>query len=390
MRTIEAIHYKTGELIEIDFQDGIFTKVDNKGASQDISLPYIAPGLIDLQINGYKGIDFNTLPIQESEILRLTRELWSVGVTSFFPTIITNSREKIEEAMVSIKNVCDKYPEIENSITGIHLEGPFISPEDGPRGAHDVQYVRSPDWSLFSRWQEAAGGKIKIVTLSPEWKGSEYFIRKCTNEGILISIGHTSAEPEQIIAAIEAGAKLSTHLGNGAHEMLRRHPNYLWEQLASEQLAATFICDGFHLPNSVIKTIIRMKGNRSIIVSDSVSLAGMEAGEYTNHIGGNVVLTKEGKLHIAENPNLLAGSAQSQLWGINYLLKNNLCKLAEAVDMATVNPAVHLNLTQLKSLEVNKQADFILFNYSSEFGIELISTYKTGNQVSNKHIGVKK
>ncbi|WP_408008524.1 N-acetylglucosamine-6-phosphate deacetylase [Pseudalkalibacillus sp. A8] len=390
MCKLEAIHYRTDEPNEIDWRDGKFTKLTRTQISNNEALPYIAPGLIDLQINGYKGIDFNTLPIKESDILKITRELWKEGVTSYFPTIITNSPEKIEEAMETIKQVCARFPYVDDSIAGIHLEGPFISPEDGPRGAHDAKYVRPPDWSLVSGWQKASGGRLKLLTISPEWDDSEPFIRKCTENGIIVSIGHTSAKPAQIRSAIAAGAKLSTHLGNGAHLMLPRHPNYIWEQLANDELAATFIADGFHLPDSVLKTIIRMKGKRAIVVSDSVSLGGMEPGEYNMHIGGKVVLTTEGKLHMASNSELLAGSAQTQIWGINHLLKQGLCELADAIDMATVNPAEKLGLSGQK-LEVGANADFILFFYSKNSGIELVATYKKGKCVSKKkHLGVEK
>ncbi|MCF6411603.1 N-acetylglucosamine-6-phosphate deacetylase [Pseudalkalibacillus salsuginis] len=390
MSKLKAIHYSTGERLEIDCRDGKFTKLTTIQRSNNETLPYIAPGLIDLQINGYKGVDFNTLPLKESDILKITRELWKEGVTSYFPTIITNSPEKIEEAMETIKQVCTRFPYMDDSIAGVHLEGPFISPEDGPRGAHDAKFVSPPDWSLVSKWQKASGGRLKLLTISPEWDDSEVFIKTCTENGIIVSIGHTSATPAQIRAAISAGAKLSTHLGNGAHLMLPRHPNYIWEQLANDGLAATFIADGFHLPDAVLKTIIRMKGKRAIVVSDSVSLGGMEPGEYNMHIGGKVVLTKKGKLHMASNPDLLAGSAQSQIWGINHLLKQGLCELADVIDMATVNPAEWLRLSGYK-LEVDSYADFILFNYTKSSGIELLETYKRGKCVSIKNqSGVEK
>jgi N-acetylglucosamine-6-phosphate deacetylase len=182
--------------------------------SKDESLPWIAPGLVDLQINGYHGVDFNTIPIEMGSVEKVTRALWQEGVTSYYPTVITNGDESIEKALLSITEACSHDPVSNHGVAGIHLEGPFISPEDGPRGAHNRIYTKAPDWSLFQKWQEAAQGKIKIINLSPEWPESFVFIEKCVKQGVVVSIGHTAASAEQISKAVKAGAILSTHLGN--------------------------------------------------------------------------------------------------------------------------------------------------------------------------------
>ena len=133
------------------------------------------------------------------------------------------------------------------AIAGLHIEGPHISPEDGPRGAHPQHCVRPPDVDEFHRWQEASNGSVKLVTVSPEWPESPGYIEAVVREGVVVAIGHTKATTDQIRDAVNAGATLSTHLGNGAHSMLPRHPNYLWDQLAEDRLAASFIADGIHL-----------------------------------------------------------------------------------------------------------------------------------------------
>ncbi|PWW28252.1 N-acetylglucosamine-6-phosphate deacetylase [Cytobacillus oceanisediminis] len=382
---IHAVHYKTGQNVEVKFDGNIISEV-NPAPKLQKEVPFIAPGLIDLQINGYVGIDFNTLPIKPEEIRKVTKELWKQGVTTYFPTIITNSPEKMREALKSIREASQKFAEVEEAIGGIHLEGPFISPEDGPRGAHRQEYVRSPDWDLFCTFKEAAGGKIKMITLSPEWENASEFIKKCTNDGILVSIGHTAASPEKIQEAVKAGARMSTHLGNGAHPMLPRHPNYIWEQLANDDLASSIIADGFHLPDSVLKVILQLKGNKTILVSDSVSLTGMLPGEYSLHIGGKVVLTPEGRLHMAESPGLLAGSVQTQLWGINHLLKRGLCHLNSAIDLAALNPSLLLHLP-VAHISQGNPADFILFYQKKTKDIELFKTFKNGKVVyENKEV----
>ena len=142
------------------------------------------------------------------------------------------------------------------------------------------------------------------------------FIEKCAGAGVTVSIGHTGASPEQIREAVKAGATMSTHLGNGAHVQLRRHPNYLWEQLAHDELSACIIADGFHLPDAVMKVFLRVKGPRAMLVSDAVYLSGLAPGTYETHIGGKVVLTPEGRLHLAGNPDLLAGATETLAGGV--------------------------------------------------------------------------
>jgi N-acetylglucosamine-6-phosphate deacetylase len=223
---MEGRDYKTGDGISVALKGDAIASVKPGGGDA-----YIAPGLVDLQINGFRGLDFNTLPVPDDLPGRVTRELWTEGVTSYLATIITNASDAIEECVAAIARACSRDDDAATGIAGIHLEGPFIAKEDGPRGAHDRRFVTPPDWKKFSRWQKAAGGRIRLITMSPEWPGSIPFIRRCVAAGVTVSIGHTAATPKQIREAVAAGASMSTHLGNGSHLMLPRHPNYVWEQL---------------------------------------------------------------------------------------------------------------------------------------------------------------
>ncbi len=379
-KVVEGIHYKTGKHTTITINKGKIADIQLTNSDHmDEGIPWIGPGLIDLQINGYNGNDFNTLPLSIESIQRVVRGLWSEGVTSFYPTVITNSDQEIEEALRTIAKACSEDQHLNNSIAGIHLEGPFLSPEDGPRGAHQIEYIKSPDWTLLQRWQEAAGGRIKILTLSPEWPKSEVFIQKCTDSGVTVSIGHTSASIEQIDKAVEAGARMSTHLGNGAHLMMRRHPNYIWEQLAQDDLWTCMIADGFHLPRSVLKVMLKTKGEKAMLVSDAVFLSGLEPGEYTTHIGGEVVLTKEGKLHLKENSDLLAGSAQMLTWGIEHIVRSDVCSFPDAWEMASTRPATFMELPTKDGLKIGEQADLVLFEKDN--GLQIRQTIKHGNVV---------
>jgi N-acetylglucosamine-6-phosphate deacetylase len=374
----------SGAAIAVTIKEGIIVRVDELPDVRKDLLSWIGPGLVDLQINGYAGDDFNTIPFARERLHRVTRALWREGVTTYMPTVITNGDEAILQAVSTIAAACDEDAETNAGVAGIHLEGPFLSPEDGPRGAHDRAYVKAPDWELFQRWQEAAGGRIRLVTLSPEWPGACEFIGRCAEAGVGVSIGHTAASPEQIRDAVRAGARMSTHLGNGAHLMLPRHPNYIWEQLALDDLHACVIADGFHLPESVLKVMLRAKRGKAMLVSDAVSLCGMPPGEYANHIGGNVVLTPEGRLHLKENPKLLAGSARMLRHGIAHLARMGIAGLPEAYEMASLRPSRFMGLPSAAGIAPGAPADLILFDWD-ENRIHIRATYRSGKPVYQHH-----
>lgn len=376
---IYGCDYRSGKPVRVIIDSGIIERIDDL-QSDGGSGYLIAPGLTDLQVNGYAGFDLNTEPLMPETVRGIAVRLWSEGVTTFFPTLITNSKKNTLEAVRAIAEACRQWPEAAGAVGGIHLEGPFISREEGARGAHPAEYVRPPDFELFSEWQEAAGGMIRIITLSPEWPGSADFIRKASASGVIVAIGHTSATPEQINEAVEAGATLSTHLGNGSHQMLPRHRNYIWEQLAADELSVTFISDGFHLPDSVMKVILRMKPGRAVLVSDSTNFTGMAPGDYSTHIGGEVTLTGEGKLHMKGNPNMLAGSGLSLLHCVQTLASKGLTSLADALDMAGLIPYRMAGLPGDKLLAPGGVADLVLISKDNE-ELRIVRTIRGGETV---------
>ncbi|WP_127581533.1 N-acetylglucosamine-6-phosphate deacetylase [Paenibacillus koleovorans] len=390
--TIKGRHYETGEPVRLQLESGRIAKIEagadideGMGSSADVAaltarspLPFLGPGLVDLQINGYGGIDLNTLPLEREQVSRLVRLVAAEGVTSFYPTIITNSDAHTTALLRTLAAVCEADPLATACMPGFHLEGPYISPQDGPRGAHRADYVCPPDWEQLERWQEAAGGRIRLLTLSPEWDGAEPFIRRCVSAGIRVAIGHTAATSEQIRRAVHAGATLSTHLGNAAHLTLPRHPNYIWDQLAEDGLWASLIADGFHLPEAFLKVALRIKGPRAFLVSDAAHLAGMPPGRYLTHIGGEVVLQPSGKLHMAENERYLAGSAQMLPAGIAHLARSGLCPLAEAWNRASCYPAEFAGISGLSAgLSVGVPADLTLFHWDGR-SISIKTVYKNG------------
>lgn len=325
-------------------------------------LPWIAPGLVDLQVNGFGGQEFNDLQLNVEDVARISTALDCQGVTRYCPTATTHSFEMLSHVMRTISKACDAEREVQRRVAGIHLEGPYISNEDGPRGAHPAAHVRPPDWDEFQRLQEAAGGRLRILTMSPEFADSAAFIEKVAATGVVVAIGHTSASSDQIRAAVDAGARLSTHLGNGAHGQIRRHPNYIWDQLAEDRLTASLIADGHHLPPSVLKCFVRAKSpDRCILVSDITGMAGMPPGLYENPSLGAVEVLEDGRLVIPGQRQLLAGAALPMTVGIANIVHHTDADLQAAIKMASQRPARLVGATT-GDFVAGSLADFVLFS----------------------------
>ena len=324
---------------------------------------WLSPGLVDLQVNGYGGVDLNGEYIDVDVVRLLVDKLLAVGTTTFLPTIITSSEEKILNALRVIAQARSADPRIAHVIPFVHLEGPHISPEDGARGAHPREHVRAPSLAEFDRWQQASGNLVGMVTLSPHWDNSLEYIAALAARGVRVALGHTIAGPDRIHGAAAAGATLSTHLGNGIPQMLLRHPNAVWAQLAEDRLTATFIADGYHLPDDTLTAMLRAKGiERSILVSDSAALAGMPAGLYNSPIGGRVEVHPDGHLTMV-GAGYLAGAGFPLSHGVLHLTSTSICTRADAFLMATAKPG---RLVGGGVLQAGAPADLIVFSQNEE------------------------
>jgi N-acetylglucosamine-6-phosphate deacetylase len=366
----------SGASVEIEFGETV-TAVRE---IPDISgCNWLSPGFIDLQVNGFAGVDYNDPVTPADEIRRSIQALYATGVTRFYPTVITGPPADMEAAL---RNLAQARESVEggDAIDGFHVEGPHISAEDGPRGAHPRQWVRRPDYDEFRRWQDAAAGRLRIVTLAPEWPEAPRYIERITADGVVAAIGHTAASAAQIADAVAAGATLSTHLGNGAHQVLRRHPNYIWEQLAEDRLMADFIVDGIHLDASFLKTAIRAKTvQRAVLVTDASAPAGTAPGTY--RLGEQKVeLTAEGRVVLA-GTDRLAGSALRMDRGVENLVRLAGVTLSEAVEMATVNAARAGKVPgRTQGIAVGERADFV------QFGFDGTRAEVTGTWVSGRNV----
>ncbi|MGF9711290.1 N-acetylglucosamine-6-phosphate deacetylase [Paenibacillus sp. JMULE4] len=347
---------------------------------------WICPGLIDLQINGFAGYDLNRADADLEErveaIRQMTREVLRTGTTSFCPTIITAGFEQIHSSLTAIRLACSRDPIVDSCVLGVHLEGPYLSDQDGPRGAHPREHIKDPDWEEFTAWQEASGGRIRMVTLAPERTGAVEMIRRLVQEGILVCIGHTAASHDEIIAAADAGARMSTHLGNGAHAQLPRHPNYIWSQLSDDRLTPGIISDGHHLHPSVMKVMARAKNNQIVLVSDAVHLAHMKPGIYKTHVGGEVELLPSGRLQMVADPLLLAGAAVSLADCVQTYMRLTSASLHEAIRLATIMPARLIGEPLLGQVRPNGMADLLTFTLNPEDGrIDMLAVTKRGQTV---------
>lgn len=356
-------HYRTGRSVRLEISGGkIVAAVEPSDlGSAEAELHWIAPGFVDVQSNGFGGQEFSSPKLTVESVLKVAGQQAAFGVTRFLPTVTTASFETLEHSLRTIAAACQQADRRAQVIAGIHLEGPYITSEDGPRGAHPIEHCRPPDWDEFRRLQEAAGGAIRILTLSPEYPQAGAFIGRVVQSGVVVAIGHTTADSTQIRAAVDAGASLSTHLGNGAGRMLRRHPNYIWDQMADDRLMASLIVDGHHLPREVVQSMVRAKTPaRCLLVSDLSGLAGLPPGRYATELCELEILP-EGRLVIAGQDQLLAGAAAPIGAGVANVMRFAGVDLATAVSMASHHPCRLLGLAE-NHLLPGDAADAVLFD----------------------------
>jgi N-acetylglucosamine-6-phosphate deacetylase len=365
----------TREDIEIGF-DSVINSIDP--VLEDPEEIFIAPGFIDLQVNGFAGVDYNSPQAGHAEIARSIRILFSTGVTRFFPTVITGAPEAM---LGALRNLAGARESVEHgpAMEAFHVEGPHISPADGPRGAHPARWVRPPDIEEFRRWQDAARGHVRLVTLSPEWPGAIRYIEQLSSEGVVTSIGHTGATAAQIRDAVSAGATLSTHLGNGAHPTLPKFPNYIWDQMGEDRLAASFIVDGIHLDDSFLRVALRAKGiERSVLITDAVMPAMCAPGFY--ELGEVAVELKEDQRVVLRGGTRLAGSSLRIDRAIENVMRSGV-SLRDAVTMATINPArVGRIGSRQRGLRTGDRADLVRFRVE-DGRVRVIETYLSGERV---------
>lgn len=237
---------------------------------------------VDLQINGYGGVDFNAPGLTVEQVISVTDRLECDGTRGYLPTIVTGNPETTVETLRVIAAARKRSARCERNILGVHLEGPFISSEMGAVGTHPIEWVAKPSRELFDRFQDAGNGLVRLVTVAAEVPGMPEFVKWLSSQGVVVSLGHQMAStPDDVRPCIEAGAKAFTHLGNGIPNMIPRHDNIIFTALAEDWASVMFIPDGHHLPDAMLKVYTRaVPLKRLIAVSDAQYPAGMPPGEY--------------------------------------------------------------------------------------------------------------
>ncbi len=341
MTTLTARRYDTGEAVRLQLRHGRIESILPAGvsAAEAEALPFVGPGLFDIQVNGFNGIWFCSEQLTCDDVENVIAAYVQQGITRCFPTLITTSCEAIEHGLSTIRKAREKSDLVRNVVAGCHVEGPFISAVDGPRGAHPLAHVRPADMSEFQRWQQAAGGLVKLVTLAPEVPNAVDFIRQVSAEGVVISIGHTAASSETIRKAIDQGARLGTHLGNGCAGLVPRHDNIFWPQLADDRLTCSIIADGWHVPATMLKCILRCKTlERLVLTSDVSGFGGCKPGRYsTGEISVDVL--PDGRIVVAGQTQFLAGSGATTGECVAHFMRACSISLRDAWSLASTSPA---------------------------------------------------
>lgn len=357
---LRARQYASGQPLAIEVANGRIVSV--APAPDSPSLPWIAPSFFDIQINGCLGRGFVSPDVTPDDVRMIADTCHRHGIGGFLPTLITNGFETIRHGFATLSKALDDDEDLARRIPGFHLEGPYLSADDGPRGAHPREHIRDPDWDEFRRWQDAAGGRIRMVTVAPERDGAIPFIEKLSAEKIVVAIGHTAATGAQIREAVRAGAKTSTHLGNGCHATMNRHENVIWEQLACDDLFASLITDGHHLPPAVVKCFARMKGPRALITCDAGNLAGLPPGRYREW--GTELDVLPGRKIVVPGTPYLAGSGVFTDTCVRRVMAMAGVDFGEAIAMASVRPRELMGLP-VPRIEPGEPADFVLLDAQS-------------------------
>ncbi|MEU8223244.1 amidohydrolase family protein [Kribbella sp. NPDC048915] len=355
-----------GRGVRVRFSAAGIEEVVDHPSAPDVLL---IPGLVDIQLNGYGGLDVNDPAAAPDVLSDLVRLLWRQGVTTVCPTIISADDATTTTLVQRAAGARAADPVVAYGVPGLHLEGPYISSAEGARGAHDPAVIRDSDADEFDRWQTAADGLIKIMTLAPERTGATEFTRRLAAHGVIPSVGHSLATAADVHAFAAAGGRLCTHLGNGLPAQIDRHHNPIWPQLTEDNLTACLIADGQHLPPDTFGALVRAKGpERCVLTSDAAALAGCAPGDYRTAVGGAVTVGTDGSLRLQGTP-YLAGSGASLLDCLRWATGPGGLPLETAVAMATSTPAKLLGLTDRGRLEIGARADLLQLRRDTAGGL---------------------
>ena len=372
----------SGKILDVHVEEHLFKKITVR--KKDIlDLPWIAPGLIDIQINGFAGIDFNRAIESDEAWRHATTQLYAHGCTGFLIALITNTAEGYRKLLADLTARILLEP---SNCLGFHMEGPWLNPDPGYRGAHRAEWMRKPEVKLLEEWWAVAGPLLKLITIAPEvdLKASEQVIRAGVKKKIQFFLGHSGAMAETLAAALEAGAIGWTHLGNAVPASVPKFENVIFHALSQPALMASLIPDGLHVPPHAFRVLARALEKshhpRLLLTTDAMSAAGAgKPGDYT--LGDvQVQVGADGSARLpADKPGTgrLAGSTLTPFQGAFLAERMAGIFLEDAWAAFSTRPATLLGLKH--GIEEGNSADFCLI--SPEKTPYLLATYHRGKCV---------
>ncbi len=314
------------------------------------------PGFIDLQINGYTGIDFSNDNLTRETVTRAFEAIVRSGTAGFFPTLFTSPIALFERNLPLLAQAMEEEPWGKYAL-GIHIEGPFLCPLPGYIGAHNPAWVLPPDVGLLEQFQKWANGKIRIITLAAGQPGAEALAAAARKLGMAVFLGHQKCETEDLKSLAASGAVALTHLGNAIPHEMNKFKNPFWSAFVTDELTATIIPDGHHLSLELLEVILRIKGpERIAVISDAAPFAGLPPGRYST-LSNEIILEPDGKLW---NPvkNCLAGSSFNMLGCMNYLARNFNFSKEELLKTGFFNPLRLADLSPERAPQTSYQLEF--------------------------------
>lgn len=355
----------------LEITDGFFGNYSQELPEKDAKVidqsgKWIAPGLVDTHIHGYLNHDVMD---NDADGLKIMSEaLLSCGVTSFLPTTLTSTKERLKDVAETIGKVHEDVPGAK--IQGIYFEGPFFTEEH--KGAQNPSYFGDPDLQTFNEWQEASGGLIKKIALAPEREGVKEFVSAVTDEGVVVSLGHSNATLEQAQEAVEAGASVFVHAYNGMRGLNHREPGMVGALMTLEHVFSELICDGHHVHPQAADLLMEKVGHDHVaLITDCMMAGGMPDGNY--NLGEFPVVVKDGTARLDSGN--LAGSILKLKEAIKNVVDWNIATPEEAVMMASYVPAVSCKIDdQCGMIKKGRAADFIVL----EPTMDLVATYLDG------------
>jgi N-acetylglucosamine-6-phosphate deacetylase len=355
---------RTG-VFEATYKAGVLDSLIPIYSKDALKTPFwLSPGLFDIQVNGMIGHSFSAEDLTVEKVASINEELEKHGITRWCATVTTQAQDLIER---NLKIIAESISSgAAPSVHCIHLEGHYVSAEKGYRGVHIPRYIRDPDPKEFDRWQQAARGRIGLFSLAPDRKGSLKFIRKLRGEGVRVGLVHHNASHEDILAAVSTGADLSSHLVNGCAPLIHRQHNIIWSQLSIDELWASFIADGYHIPYYTLRAVIKSKGIRhSILVSDLAHLSGLPDGEYVKN--EKEVILQDGGLWVKnEGKDLLSGAVKTLEKGCEFVASMAGFAIEDSFEMASTNPARYFQVESDFTLFPGRKGPVVVFSWDNE------------------------